>query len=127
MSKKTISFFLSLIIVSGSVCVMSKAVNSVTVSSASEFIKTVENAENGSVIYLKGGIYRFSEPLLFKGVKKNITVSSVLGETATFTNACPVTQWEECTVNGVKAFCTSAKGKNVSAQNYKKHYKRTFG
>ena len=113
--KKTAAVILSLIIGTGSVCVMSSAANSVTVSSSDEFLRAVESAENGNSIYLKGGVYRFDSPINFNGIKKNITVSSAPGETAAITNACPVTEWEECTVNGVKAFSASAKGKRISA------------
>ncbi len=101
--------------ISGSVCVMCSAADSVTVSTAEEFLEAVKTAENGSTVFLKGGTYRFGEPIDFKNIKKNITITSAEGETATLTNACPVTEWAECTVNGVKAFCASANGKRVSA------------
>ncbi|MCQ2476179.1 MAG: right-handed parallel beta-helix repeat-containing protein, partial [Clostridia bacterium] len=106
---------MSLIIGMGSVCVMGSAANQIIVSSADEFLKAVDDAEDGSCICLKGGTYRFDVPVLLNGIKKNITVSSAPGETAVLTNACPVTEWEECTVNGVKAFSASAKGKRISA------------
>ncbi len=113
--KKAAAVILSLIIGMGGVCVMGSAANSVTVSSADEFLKAVDSAENGSFIYLKGGVYRFASPINFNGIKKNITVLSVPGETAKITNACPVSEWTECTVNGVKAFSAPANGKRISA------------
>ena len=113
--KKTAAVILSLIIGMGSVCVMGSAANQIIVSSADEFLKAVDDAENGSSIYLKGGVYRFDSPINFNGIKKNITVSSAPGETAAITNACPVTEWKECTVNGVKAFYASTNGKRISA------------
>lgn len=113
--KKAFAFILCLFMSAGSVCVVGSAADSVTVSSADELKKAVENAKNGSFIYLKGGNYRFDAPLSFDGIKKNITISSAPGETAVLTNACPVSEWTECTVNGVKAFYASAKGKRISA------------
>ena len=113
--KKSVSFVLSLILIFGSVCVMASAANFVTVSTAAELAAAVKNAENGSTVLLKGGVYRFGEPLVFKGIKKNITLTSAAGETAVITNACAVSDWSECTVNGVKALCAPANGKRVSA------------
>ena len=113
--KKAFALILCLIMVTSSVCIVGSAADSVTVSSADELIKAVENAENGSFIYLKGGTYRFDAPLSFDGIKKDITISSAPGETAVITNACPVSEWTVCTVNGVKAFSASAKGKRISA------------
>ena len=105
-----------MIMITGSIrFVGSAAKEPVTVSSADELLKAVENAENGSTVYLKGGTYRFNAPLSFDGIKKNVTVSSVPGETAVITNACPVSGWTECTVNGVKAFCAKANGRRISA------------
>ncbi|MCQ2477067.1 MAG: hypothetical protein MJ125_04445, partial [Clostridia bacterium] len=113
--KKAFALVLCMITVTGSVCVVGSAVDSVTVSSADELIKAVESAENGSIIFLKGGTYRFDAPLSFDGIKKDITISSTPGETAVITNACPVSEWTESTVNGVKVFSASAKGKRISA------------
>ncbi|MCQ2463523.1 MAG: right-handed parallel beta-helix repeat-containing protein [Clostridia bacterium] len=113
--KKAFVSILCLTMVTGSVGVVGSAANSITVCSADELLRAVESAENGSLIYLKGGTYRFDAPLSFDGIKKDITISSAPGETAVITNACPVSEWTECTVNGVKAFCASAKGKRISA------------
>ncbi|MCQ2735526.1 MAG: hypothetical protein MJ212_06250, partial [Alphaproteobacteria bacterium] len=113
--KKFVAFIVVLLILCGNLSLISSAESSVTVSTVQELLNAVENAESGSVIYLKGGDYRFDTPILFNGIKKNITISSAPGETAKITNACPVTEWEECTVNGVKALYCSANGKKISA------------
>ncbi len=113
--KKISALILSLIMITACFGVIGSAANSVTVSSADEFLRAVENSESGSIIYLKGGTYRFDTPIIFDGIKKNITITSVPGETAVITNACPVSEWTECTVNGVKAFCASASGKRITA------------
>lgn len=113
--KKIISIIISVIIIIGSVSFSVTAENSVTVSSVQGLISAIDKAENGSEIYLKGGFYRFESPLMFDSVMKNITIKSAPGETATLTNACPVSGWSECTVNGVKAFCAPANGKRISA------------
>ena len=113
--KKVISALLSLIIVCGNLCVFVSAESSVTVSSADELLTAVSTAENDSVIYLDGGVYRFDSAIPFDGINKNIKIKSVPGETAVLTNACPVSEWHECYINGIKAFCACANGKRISA------------
>ena len=112
--KKLIAAVLAVMMMS-QVSFAASAENTVTVSSPGELAAAVNSVENGGTVYLKGGTYRFDAPLVFDGVKKNITVTSLPGETAVITNACPVAEWTECTVNGVRAFSAPAKGKRISA------------
>lgn len=113
--KRTLAALLSAMIIFGSICISAAAGNMVIVSNEEEFINAVNEASEGTDICLKGGTYRFDSPIVFDGLKKNIKISSVSGETAVLTNACPVTQWSECSVNGINALCASAGGKRISA------------
>ena len=73
-----------------------------TLSAAKEAAK----AMNGSVtVYLRGGNYTINEALNFTSADKSgITFRSFDGETAVLTSGTPYTGFEECSVNGVKAF-----------------------
>ena len=112
---KSFALILCSFMLTGGLCAAGSAADTAAVSSADELLRAVESAENGSIIYLKGGTYRFDAPLSFDGIKKDITISSAPGETAVITNACPLTEWTQCTVNGVKAFFASANGRRISA------------
>lgn len=113
--KKFIAVILAVIIVMSNFCVFASAENEITVSTPEELLNTVNNAENGSTVYLRGGAYRFENPLVFKDMKKNVRIASAPGETAVITNAMPVTEWEECCVNGITALCADAGGKRITA------------
>lgn len=118
--KKLISVLLCVAILVPSISIMlasvgAEEVSSITVSNSAELISAIADAEESSVIYLKGGRYVFDSTFNIENVKKNITLCSVKGETAVFTTADKVENWQECTINGVSALCASANGKTVTA------------
>lgn len=113
--KKTIAVIISALMIMSNINAFASAGNSVMVSSPEEFINAVNEAGPGSKVLLKGGAYRFDAPVSFDGIKKNITVSSAPGETAVITNACPLSDWTECDINGIRVLSAAAGGKTISA------------
>ncbi len=73
-----------------------------TLNAAKEKAKTV----NGDVtVYFRGGTYTFDSTVCFNPADKaNVTYKAYNGEKVVFTAGTPYTGFEECTVNGVKAF-----------------------
>lgn len=114
--KKIISIIIGLLLImSFTILACAGETPYTVVSDSEELIEAINNAENNSVIYLKGGRYSFTEGFSFENIKKNITLSSADGETAIFTTAYNVNGWQKCTVNGIDALCVSANGKTVTS------------
>ncbi len=64
------------------------------------------------VVYIRGGKYTLNETINFSSSdKSNVTFKAYNKEDVCFTSGVPYTDFEECTVNGVKAF-----KKNVGKQ-----------
>jgi len=114
--KKALSILLAVLAVFQCFCPVSIAsFDGTVVKNVAELKAAVAEADENAVIYCAGGTYRFDDTWSIEGVKKNITVDAVDGETVIFTTASPITGWESCTVNGVNALRVSAGGKRISA------------
>ena len=71
------------------------------------------NAEDGVTVYFREGTYTFNDTVYFNSADKaNVTYKAYNGEKVVFTAGTPYTGFEECTVNGVKAFKKNV-GKNA--------------
>lgn len=97
------------------VSVNAENISGIIVSDNEELKSAIINAKENDTIFLKGGRYVFDSTFNIESIKKNITICSAEGETATLTSAYKIDSWESCKVNGVSAICASAKGKNISA------------
>ncbi|MCQ2472469.1 MAG: right-handed parallel beta-helix repeat-containing protein [Clostridia bacterium] len=96
-----------------------------TLEGAKELAKT----KDGSVtVYFREGVYTFTDTVNFtRGDKANVTYKSYNNEKVVFTAGTPYTGFEECTVNGVKAFKKNV-GKDASIStlfNSEKTLKKT--
>ena len=73
-----------------------------TVSAAKEKAK---NLSGNVTVYFRKGTYSFDDTVNFTSEDKaNVTYKAYNGEKVVFTAGTPYTGFEECTVNGVKAF-----------------------
>lgn len=81
-----------------------------TLEAAKEKIKSV--SENVPVtVWIRGGTYNFSETLNFTSADRaNVKFKAYNGEKVVFTSGDAITGFEECEVNGVKAFCKDVDG-----------------
>ena len=82
-----------------------------TIGAAKEKAKSF----SGNVtVYFREGTYTFTETVCFNSADKaNVTYKAYDGEKVVFTAGTPYTGFEECTVNGVKAFKKNV-GKDAS-------------
>lgn len=113
--KKAFAIILTVVLAMTCASTPSSAAEAVTVSTPEELLEAISEAADNSTICLRGGAYRFEEPVRLNGIRKNIKICSVPGETAILTNSCAVTEWTECTVNGIRVLCAPAGGRRVSA------------
>ncbi len=66
-------------------------------------------------VVLHGGDYRINELVTFTaGDRENVTFKAAEGERVRITGDRPVTEWEETTLNGVKAFAAPANGEKIT-------------
>lgn len=82
-----------------------------TISAAKEKAKKI----NGEVtVYFREGCYTFNDTVRFDSEdKSNVVYKAYNNETVVFTSGIPFSGFEECTVNGVRAFKKSI-GKNAN-------------